>query len=276
MEGYYGTGCKLVTAAPTSADIAKTNQNCTNRSTCDTQAALSPVGAPQDGSCPRVTSCPNEGRAYLLEGPNDPCENPDTNGCGSLADAQFSGCCYETQSPIIIDLLGLGFQLTDAADGVNFDFSGNGTPNLVSWLAPGGANAWLALDRDGDGKINSGKELFGNYTPQRPSANPNGFAALAEFDKSSNGGNGDGIINSKDAVFAKLRLWTDYNHNGISEPGELHSLQQFGIVAIDLAYQLGTWQDVYGNVFRFKGRVLRNQIWEDRTTYDVLLVGGAK
>jgi hypothetical protein len=162
--------------------------------------------------------------------------------------------------------------LTDAPDGVYFDMSGAGIPILVSWLAPGAANAWLALDRNGDGKIDSGAELFGNYTAQPVNGNPNGFSALAEFDKPAKGGNGDGVIDERDAVFSHLLLWTDDNHNGISEPNELHSLQEFGITAIDLKYRLGNWTDVYGNVFRFKGRIQREHNWDDRSIYDVLLL----
>ena len=210
-----------------------------------------------------------------MDGPSDPCSNPgNPGGCPNSADSFFSNvhCCYENQSPIIIDLQHSGFRLTDAADGVYFDFAGAGIPSLVSWLAPGDGNAWLALDRNGNGKIDSGRELFGNYTAQPSSANPNGFAALAEFDKPANGGNGDGVIDQRDAVFARLQLWTDDNHDGVSEPSELHSLQEFGIVAIDLQYRLSNWHDAYGNLFRFKGKVLRDQKWEDRTIYDVLLL----
>ena len=140
-------------------------------------------------------------------------------------------------SPIILDVSGDGFDLTSATGGVLFDISGTGNPVQIAWTAQGTNNGFLALP-GADGLVDNGKQLFGNFTPQPTSNNPNGFAALAVYDLPANGGNGDGIIDSRDAIYSSLRLWIDANHDGISQPEELHTLQSEGVVAISLNYTL--------------------------------------
>jgi hypothetical protein len=94
-------------------------------------------------------------------------------------------------TPIVIDTDGSGFRLTSASGGVYFDFYGNGHPIQIAWTAPGSANGWLALVRPGT-TITSGQQLFGNITPQPPSSDPNGFLALAVYDRPDQGGTGTG------------------------------------------------------------------------------------
>jgi hypothetical protein len=212
-----------------------------------------------------LISSPQSGRA--LQCSDGDCPPSDGTIC-----FRFCSC----PSPIVIDLSGKGFQLTSAQDGVWFDIMGTGKPTQIAWTAPGVDNAFLVLDRDGNGKIDSGKELFGNYTAQPHSAERNGFLALALFDQSENGGNGDRVIDAKDLVYSSLRLWVDANHDGISQPEELFKLPDRGVLSISLNYKEAGRTDQYGNQFRFRGqinveeRALGNLV-AGRIAYDVFL-----
>ena len=126
--------------------------------------------------------------------------------------------------PLIVDLDGDGFDLVDTKDGVMFDINGDGKKELTSWIT--GDDAFLALDRNLNGKIDNGKELFGDQNGAF-----NGFLELAKLDWDKNG-----ILNLKDPMFKRLLLFRDLNRNGISEKGELTPLYKAGISSINLNY----------------------------------------
>ena len=128
-------------------------------------------------------------------GPVNFCAYPQ-NGCPPNLE-EYEGCCC-TVSPILIDAYGEGFHLTGVKEGVKIRLLAGTDPVQVSWTDARWHNGWLVLDRNGNGKIDDFTELFGNFTFQPTSRNPNGFAALAVFDQPSSGGKGNGLIDPGD------------------------------------------------------------------------------
>lgn len=150
-------------------------------------------------------------------------------------------------TPLII-ALGNRYLLTNVDAGVLFDLDGDGDLDRVAWTEQATDQAFLAFDRNGNGRIDNGTELFGDSSPlpngQRAS---NGFMALATFDS-----NGDGVVDASDHRWAELLLWIDENHNGLSEASELRTVAAAGILELGLQHVWTGRRDQYGNLFKYR------------------------
>ena len=180
-------------------------------------------------------------------------ENPD-----ECAGNPFCGC------PLILDLNGDGIQTTDASTPVQFDLNADGVAESLTWTNGATEEAFLWTDVMPNGTVDSGAELFGIGTAM-PSGGraANGFVALAFHDHPANGGNGDGEITLADAIWSRLRLWVDANHNGVSEITEIGPIQAYGIIALGLAYSFDPEPDAAGNHHFLRGRYTRRDHGRD-------------
>ena len=140
---------------------------------------------------------------------------------------------YHIYDPLVLDLDGDGIETVShkAYKGALFDHDGDGIRTASGWVASD--DGLLVVDRNGDGIINDGKELFGDsYVLKDGTHAVHGYAALAEYDSNS-----DGVVDAKDADFDKLRVWRDLNQDGVSQKEELFTLEEVGVQSLNVAYQ---------------------------------------
>ncbi|MGK3273599.1 hypothetical protein ACSLNH_07975 [Comamonas kerstersii] len=155
------------------------------------------------------------------------------------------------RDPIILDLDGDGLETVGLAGNVYFDHDGDGVLTQTGWA--GANDALLVWDRNGNGAIDTGAELFGDFTPMpNGTLAPNGFAALAALDS-----NGDGVIDASDPAFHELKLWRDTSQDGKTDSGELSSLADAGIVSLNLANTLKNQNLANGNQLTREGSFTR-------------------
>ncbi|MBD5097198.1 MAG: hypothetical protein HDT40_09445, partial [Lachnospiraceae bacterium] len=156
----------------------------------------------------------------------------------ALSSKYYEACDAQPPiDPLVIDLGTSGIELHSMENGVYFDLDNNGFAEKTAWI--GTEDGFLALDRDGNGKIENGGELFGDQIILfNGKKSTSGFEVLTELDD-----NNDGKIDSSDEIFPQLLVWTDANYNGISESGELKNLASLGIKSISLEHEKTSFTD---------------------------------
>ncbi|MCQ2957415.1 MAG: hypothetical protein MJ180_00770 [Candidatus Gastranaerophilales bacterium] len=177
---------------------------------------------------------------------------------------------YRNNSPLIFDLNNDGLEFTSIEDGIVFDLNADGDPDEIAWTKEQTKfdNAFLVYDHDTDidkkdGQITSGKELFGDQNGEE-----NGYKELAKYDL-----DGDGNITVDDPIYFDLQLWCDMNKNGITDEGELHTLEEEGIISISTEATVkydesgDKLKDEYGN---------DTSLWGKFTRYASTIVDGVK
>lgn len=174
---------------------------------------------------------------------------------GALAAAAGIGALIMLADPLVLDLEGDGVELTSAKDGVTFDMSGTGATRMA-WVK-GKDDALLAIDRNGNGKIDNGSELFSDAFQAGGLRATDGFHALAIADSPVNYGNGNGKVDAGDAMFDQLRLWQDANGDGVSQDGELRTLSSVGIEALNVKSHNRALVDSHGNDLSTQGSFVR-------------------
>lgn len=133
--------------------------------------------------------------------------------------------------PLVLDLDGDGVEMQSTEVPVMFDHNGDGVKVGSSWISSD--DGFLVIDRNNNGVIDDGLEMFGDSTllsTGEPASN--GFEALKELDT-----NGDGLISEEDQQFSDLKVWKDLNYDGVSEESELFSLSEVGVTSISVEYQ---------------------------------------
>src|SRR5262245_43431256 len=171
-------------------------------------------------------------------------ESPIKTGAGEFE-------TFQTSSPIALDLDGDGIETQGLLAGAFFDHGGDGFAELTGWI--GADDALLARDRNGDGRVDRGSELFGNETILAGGVKAtDGYQALAELDL-----NADGRIDASDPVWSQLLVWRDVDGNGQSEASELHPLEAMGVAAIGTSAAPSTTVDANGNEHRLVGSFTR-------------------
>ena len=153
--------------------------------------------------------------------------------------------------PLTLDLDGDGIETVSANTGITFDFDGDGLKTGTGWVK--GDDGFLVIDRNGNGTIDNGSELFGVDTIKSNGQKASdGFDALRDLD-----GNGDGMFDAQDAQFGNVRVWQDLNQDGVAQANELKTLAEHHITAVNLNSTASN-QNSNGNIISATGSFIRD------------------
>ena len=159
----------------------------------------------------------------------------------------------QTSSPIILDLDGDGIETVALGEGAFFDHDGDRFREQTSWVK-GNQDVLLVFDRNGNGSIDGGRELFGTETVLQDGRKAaDGYEALAELDT-----NGDGRVDASDAAWAELQAWQDWDGDGITAADELTSLSDAGVASVSTQGTASSYVDPQGNEHRLVGTFMRS------------------
>lgn len=191
-----------------------------------------------------------------------------------------AGNAAPPRDPLAIDFGAAGIDLTTLENGVNFDLDNNGFEEKTAWI--GTEDGFLALDVNGNQKIDNGSELFGDqFILSNGKRSEFGFEALSDFDE-----NNDKLITEEDSVFQKLLIWIDKNHNGKSESDEFYKLIEKNITSISVDYTEADYRDTETGTYMAETAVVTlnnaqtsiNEFWFDvdttKTTHNGSVTSG--
>ncbi len=198
---------------------------------------------------PSYTSFPTDPGAYVgLEdafgnGWETPSEPDNSYDFGGYDDSYYDDYSYDSYDygggdwyPLVIDLDGDGVEIKPLdRSTTTFDIDSDGYKERTAWV--GADDGMLVIDLDSDGQVTQSKEMaFGEWTTEQDTD----LQALAKvFDS-----NKDGTFDSRDARFNEFRIWKDANSNGVSDEGEMMTLQDAGIASIATTVKDGTALDL--------------------------------
>jgi hypothetical protein len=167
-------------------------------------------------------------------------EDPNNDGYPTFTCRDSNGRIWECSTPLVLSFA-MGAHVQFASTSQQFSLGGG---QAREW--PTAATPWLAMDRNGNGRIDDGGELFGSATALASGALArNGFEALAELDS-----NADGLLDARDCGWDTLLAWTDENGDGTSQPSELATVASRGLVSIALETRALAHCDDAGNCER--------------------------